>query len=185
MQRVQAAKIDESHPLFQKLKAITSQMGFVLNDSLIMAHRPEIADAFSGLTESILRQGSLSGELKRMIGLVASLARTCRYCSSHTSYSAEKLQVAPEKIQAIWDFENSMLFSAKEKVALRLAYKASMSPNQSEMDDFTEMKNYYSSEEIVEIVSTISFYAFLNTFNQTLATEIEAKPLASLEQFEK
>jgi len=185
MQRIQGPNITDQHPLFDKLHAIETQMGFMLNDSLIMAHRPEIATAFAGLTESILYKGGVSGELKRMIGLVSSLARACRYCSSHTAYSAEKLQVPEEKIKAIWDFENSELFHLKEKAALRLAYKASMSPNQSEVKDFEELKNYYSDEAIVEIVSTISFYAFLNNFNQTLATEIETTPLSVLEKFEK
>ena len=181
MQRIKAVELVSGHPLFETLKAIESQTGFMFNDGLLMAHTPEIATAFAQLSKSILFSGTIEPGMKRLIGLIVSLSSGCQYCMSHTAYSADKLQVAQSKIEAVWDYESSDEFSPKEKAMLRLASKASMHPNAAEERDVDALKIYLSDAEVVELVSLISFYGFLNRFNQTLATEMESKPKAILQ----
>ena len=45
-------------------------------------------------------------------------------------------------------------------------------------EDFDRLKQHYNEEEIVEIVSVIALFGFLNRWNSTLATELEAMPAA-------
>ncbi len=43
---------------------------------------------------------------------------------------------------------------------------------------FEALSSFYSEQEIVELVAVISMFGFLNRWNDTMATELEAGPLA-------
>ena len=51
-------------------------------------------------------------------------------------------------------------------------------PNAVEDAHFTALRQHFSEEEIVDLVSVISLFGWLNRWNDTLATELEAGPLA-------
>ncbi len=151
-------------------------MGFIPNDGLTMAYKPAVLKAFLGLVQSIYAPGKVDGGLKRLIGLITSNAAGCQYCQAHAANAANEQSIAKDKINAIWEFESSDLFSPAEKAALMVALKAGMSPNEVSDSDFDDLKKYYDSEQIIEIVSVISMYGFLNRWNATLQTELEDKP---------
>ena len=174
-QRIQAPEIHEDHPLYSNLNSINEQMGFDLNDAKLMAYVPDIAKAFAMLTHETIHKGRLEISLKRMMGLISSLSAGCRYCASHTSYTATKYGVDKSKLNAIWEFEQSDLFTLKERAALRLALQSGMMPNQVDAKTILDLQLYYSDTEIVELVSVLSLYGYLNRFNQTLNTEVEAE----------
>ena len=170
-------KQDIKSPEIKKMMEVASEkMGFISNDILIMAHQPEMLKASAGLIHSVLHDGSVDPGLKRLIGYIVSTSSGCMYCSAHTNYTARFYNVDESKIREAWNFENSTLFSSSEKAALRLAHHSSMTPNGSTKEDFENIKNYYSDDEVVEIVFTISLYAFLNRFNSTMKTDLEKEP---------
>jgi alkylhydroperoxidase family enzyme len=70
------------------------------------------------------------------------------------------------------------LFTEDERAALRFAQSAAAVPNAVSDEDFVEMGRYFTEEQIVEILGVIAFYGFLNRWNDTLATELESKPLS-------
>ena len=45
------------------------------------------------------------------------------------------------------------------------------------------MKRHYSDAQIVDIVAVIALFGFLNRFNDTMATELEASPIAVGQRF--
>lgn len=159
--------------LFKNAEAF---MGFLPNDGLIMAHKPAMLTSFFELAKAVYAEGKIDSGLKRMIGYISSAASGCMYCSAHTMYGANKQGVSAEKLEALWDFKNSALFSNAEKAALNLALKGSMIPNQTEDEDFKVLKQYYDDEGIVEIVGVIAMFGFLNRWNATLNTQIEDAP---------
>lgn len=169
------SEVPELQPVF---KAGEKIMGFVPNDGLTMAYKPAILKAFLGLVQSIYAPGKVDDGLKRLIGLITSNAAGCQYCQAHAANAANEQSIAKDKINAIWEFESSDLFTAAEKAALMVALKAGMSPNEVSDEDFNNLKEYYDNEEIIEIVSVISMYGFLNRWNATLQTDLEAKPKA-------
>jgi hypothetical protein len=81
---------------------------------------------------------------------------------------------------------NSLLTMAHRpdilRAALRLARDGAVTPNAVEDQRFEELKAHYDAEEIVELVATIAMFGFLNRWNDTLATELEASPLAFAQQ---
>ena len=165
--------------LFDKAKNI---MGFESVDALIMAHCPDMLRSTSGWITSILQKGNIDPGLKRLIGYICSTATGCQYCTAHTNYTARFYQIDEEKMKNVWNFESSDLFTPSEKAALQLAKASSEQPNGATEKDFDLLRQFYTKNEIVEIVFTISLYAFLNKFNSTMNTELEDAPRELLEK---
>jgi uncharacterized peroxidase-related enzyme len=154
------------------------RMGFLPNSQLIMARRPEILRAFAQLAGAINGPSSTIGpELRNLVSQMASRAAGCGYCMAHTAHTAHRLGISDAKEEALWKYETSPLFSAAERAALRVAQGAAQVPNAVTDEDFAALKNFYSDEQIVDIVAVIALFGFLNRFNDTMATELEASPL--------
>jgi len=164
--------------------AAESRMGFVPNSQLILAHRPEIVRAFAQLGAAINGPSStISPQLRNLISQMASRAAGCGYCMAHTTHTAARVGISAEKENALWEFETSTLFSAAERAALRVAQGAAQVPNAVTDADFAELKKHYSEAQIVDIVAVIALFGFLNRFNDTMATELEASPIEAGKQF--
>ena len=154
-----------------------ARMGFVPNSMLTMAHWPELVQSFTPLVATVLGGGTLPQDLKQMIAAVVSSAAGCRYCEAHTTHgSAEKMGVSEEKVAKVWEFQTSNLFSDAERAALDLALAAGQVPNAATDAHFEALRAHYDEREIVEIVAVISVFGFLNRWNDTMATTLEAEP---------
>ena len=150
--------------------------GFLPNSILTMARRPEIARVFMEMNRVVLYEGSVPEELKMLVSLISSQASGCRYCQAHMGNLAAIYGNSRERIENLWDFETSELFSDAERAALRLGMHAGMVPNQVRPADFDELRRHFSDEEIVELVATISLFGYLNRWNDTMGTQLEELP---------
>ncbi len=150
--------------------------GFVPNSILTMSRRPAIARAFMALNQAVLYEGTVPEELKMLVSLIASQAAGCRYCQAHMANLASIYEACDERIAAVWEFQTSSLFTDAERAALRLAYKASLVPNEAAQADFDELAKYFDEGQIVEIVATVALFGYLNRWNDTMATELETLP---------
>ena len=145
----------------------------------VMAHRPRVLEQFQGFFGAIMREGDVDPGLKQMVAHVVSRSAGCRYCQAHTGHFAHTLAgVEIAKIEAVWEFERSPLFSEAERAALRLAAAAGLAPNGATDGHFEELHEHYSESEIVEIVAVVSMFGFLNRFNDTLANDLEDDAIA-------
>lgn len=163
----------EFEPTFELVEAV---MGFVPSSLLAMGRWPELLRSFSGLAGTVLGPGAVEPGLKNLVSFVSSNASGCRYCQAHTSHSAAHQGVSLEKIDAAFEFETSPLFDDRERAALRLARDASLVPNLVEDGHFEELRKHFDDREIVELTSVISLFGYLNRWNDTVATELEALP---------
>ena len=167
-------QLGEFEPFFQMVE---QTMGFVPNSMLTMGRRPEILRGFAALAGSVLGPGQIGAELKQLVAFVASNAAGCRYCQAHTSHGAVRAGASEEKLDAAFAYASSELFSGAERAALRLANDAAIVPNAVSDEHFEELRKHFSDEQIVELVAVISLFGWLNRWNDTLATELEAEPL--------
>ena len=157
-------------------------MGFVPNSMKIMARRPALMAGFMALSGALLGpESNVPADLRQMIAHVTSRAAGCKYCQAHTSEQAERKGVGAAKIDALWDYENSDLFTEAERAALRLADAAGRVPNDATDAHFTQLKTHFDEDQMVEIVGVIALFGFLNRWNDTLATTLEDSPLAFAE----
>ncbi len=155
-------------------------LGFRPNDALIMARHPALMDAVGALVGALYGAGAVDPALKRLIGEATSKAAGCFYCSAHAAKGAKTLGVDAARIEAVWNFEDSDLFTDAERAAIRVAMKSGMSPNETTDEDFAELKRHFSDDEIVEIVGVIAMFGFLNRWNSTLQTELEPAPCGAI-----
>jgi uncharacterized peroxidase-related enzyme len=167
---------DELPELAPMLQMVEASMGFLPTSMMTMAHWPELSQAFGGLGATILNSGELDPGLKQLIAFAVSNAAGCRYCQAHTAQSAQKNNVSLEKIQAVFEFERSALFSDQEKAALRVAVHAGMVPNAVEAKHMTVLSQHFSDKQAIEVVAVISLFGFLNRWNDTMATTLESAP---------
>lgn len=170
-------EISDLEPLFS---AVENAMGFLPNSMLLMAQRPEIAQAFAQLAMVLVGPGSGLPDpgLKQLLAHVASRASGCQYCMAHTAHSAEKAGENAERIEHVREFATDPRFTVAERAALTVARGAASVPNSVTDADFDELQKHYNDDEILEIMGVVSLFGFLNRWNDTLATELEASPLA-------
>jgi uncharacterized peroxidase-related enzyme len=173
MSQISKKDRDQLPALAPLLDMVEASMGFVPNSMLTMAHWPELLGAFGGLGATVLQTGELEPELKQLIALVSSRAGGCQYCQAHTSHSAHRAGAGEDKIAAAFDFEQSPLFTERERAALRFAWHAALQPNATEPDHFASLNPFFSEREVVEMVAVVSLFGFLNRWNDTMATELE------------
>ena len=155
------------------------RLGFIPNSQRIMAHKPELIAAYNELAKAVMlaTEKSISSDLKYMVANASRLAAGCKYCQAHTGGASNLRGVDAEKVAAIFSFETSDLFSKAEKSALRFAQSASSVPNMATEEDFQDLAQHFTEYQIVEIIAVVSMFGFLNRWNDTLATPLEAEPI--------
>ncbi len=166
----------EDPDIRERFQHYADTRGFTPNSIRTMARRPGIVKAFMQLNQAVLYEGTVSEELKMLVSLIASQAVGCRYCESHMANLSSIYSASDARIAAVWEFETSELFSAAERAALRLALHAALVPNQATQADFDAAAEHFDDGQIVEIVAAASLFGFLNRWNDTMATELEAHP---------
>ncbi|HUB40852.1 MAG TPA: carboxymuconolactone decarboxylase family protein [Streptosporangiaceae bacterium] len=177
MTRVRPVDRESAPDLEETFASVEQHLGVLPNSTLTMAHRPEIMRSFAKLNEAVMGPGEVTQDLKQMVAAVVSTAAGCRYCQAHTSQVATIRGVPVEKVRALWDYPTSTQFTPAERAALAVAQAAGVTPNCVTGEMTAELARYFSTSQIVEIVAVISLFGFLNRWNDTLATELEALPL--------
>jgi len=162
--------------VFQVTEAV---MGFVPNSMLVMARDPDLLAAFAQLSAIILiRPGQIDPGLKALIMYVVSRTAGCQYCAAHTGNLAALHGVPAPKVEQAFQFETSAEFTDAERSALRFTQAAGQTPNAVRELHFQELRRHFSEDQIMEMVATLALMAFLNRWNDTLATSLEAAPSA-------
>lgn len=164
-----------SSPEVARLAAFFDEtLGFTPNSVLTMQRRPGIAEAFINLNKAVMaNQGRLTSEQKRLLGYLASMVAGCRYCQAHTILAAERYGATQERLDAIWDYQTSPLFSDAERAAFDFAVAAANVPNQVDAEIARALYKHWNEGEIVEMLGVISLFGFLNRWNDSMGTSIE------------
>jgi alkylhydroperoxidase family enzyme len=197
MSHISPRSPDEVAFLAPVLEATRRQIGFLPNSLLTMAHMPHVALAF-GLLMSTIRGGDLKAayaaiadnvpaaddpqlnvepQLLQLAAFAVSVGAGCRYCQAHTSHTLEKMPTMPqEKLDQLLLFETSPLYSPRERAVVALALTAAESPNGTRDQHFTALREHFTDRQIVQLVAILGLFGFLNRWNDTLATTLEAAP---------
>jgi|TARA_B100000530_G_scaffold251850_1_gene165978 uncharacterized peroxidase-related enzyme len=156
------------------VKFFNETLGFCPNSVLTMQRRPNIAKAFVELNMAVMENhGQLTSEFKRLIAFVSSNTAGCRYCQAHTIRAAERYGSTSERLEHVWDFKNQDFFTDAEKAALQFAQEASIFPVNVAEDTEKQLHNFWSDDDIVEIMGVIALFGYLNRWNDVMATSIE------------
>ena len=178
MNRLEPLPLDSLNELQDTFNSFKERMGFIANSGLIMARRPKILNALGKLAAAVFdkEESTVPYSLKSCMGQIASLTTGCLYCQAHFANNTLISGVDGEKLENLWDFERSELFSDEERSALRFAMAASQIPNGVTDEHFDDLKRHWDDGQIVEILATVCYVAFLNRWNDSLATTLEDRP---------
>ncbi len=135
--------------------------------------------AFGDLVESIFGpDGVVDPKTKQLVAFMVSHASGCQYCVAHTGSTTARMGIPAEKLEAIWDYQSSHLFNDAERAALDVAVASGCIPNEVTDDMFANLRAHWRDDQIVEIIGVIGMFGFLNRWNDTFATPLEAEPIA-------
>ena len=180
MSRISPRRREDSPELEDVFERAERALGFVPNSFFVMARSPGILRAFSRLSREVIGvPGKVPLPLKRLVSYMASRTAGCQYCSAHTAENAAAIDGVPaEKIEAIFDYETSPLFTEAERAALRMAQLAAAVPSAVADEDMDALKEHFDEDQIVELVAAVCLFGWLNRWNDTMATGLEERPLA-------
>ena len=158
-------------------------LGFAPNSVLTMMRRPALARAFTELNRAVMdNQGRVTAELKRLVGHLASHIAGCRYCEAHTIRAAARFGADagddPARLDAVWAFRTSPLFTPAEKAALEFACAAASVPGAVTAQIAADLRQHWDDGEIVELTGVVALFGYLNRWNDAMATELEAPAAA-------
>lgn len=128
-----------------------------------------------GELHGVIFLSSPSIEINMMTFTVASLAAGCRHCQAHGAYGLDRIGLPIEKIQALWSFETSDLFTDRERAALRLGLAGGTSPSAVEAQHHTDIRQHFSDEEARTLIAVVAMSGFMNRYNDTLVTVTDAE----------
>jgi uncharacterized peroxidase-related enzyme len=152
-------------------------LGFVPNSLLTMQRQPQMVKGFGALTKAMMSpDGGVDLGLMRLVAHFASRAAGCQYCEAHSLVAAKIHDVPQDKLDAIWDYQTSPLYTDAERVALDFALAAGSVPNAVDAELFARMREHWEEAQIVQILGAVCLYGFLNRWNDSMETDLEDEP---------
>jgi alkylhydroperoxidase family enzyme len=166
-------ELEEDFAIFERI------LGFVPNSLLTMQRRPKMVTGFGELTNAVMDpDGVVDLGFMRLVAHFASRAAGCQYCEAHSLIAAEIHGIEQEKLDAIWEYQTSPLYTEAERVALDFSLAAGAVPNAVDSEIMGRMKQHWTEDQIVQILGAVCLYGFLNRWNDSMATELEDSPTA-------
>lgn len=179
MPRLQPLPPETTPELKSHFDFFLSTLGFTPNSVLTMQRKPRLVQAFAQLNAAVMDPaGEVELGFRRLIGHVASKAAGCLYCQAHTLLGAQNFGVSEAKLAEVWNYATSTHYTPRERVALDFALAAAAQPNEVTDELFARLREHWSENEVVEILGVVAMFGFLNRWNDTMATPLEAVPTA-------
>ena len=174
MARLSPLPIEHTPELRDHFNFFVGTLGFVPNSVLTMQRRPKLVMALAALNGAVMDpDGEVELGFRRLVGHFASKAAGCQYCMAHTVLGAKNFGIDDARLEALWEYASSPLFTDAERVALEFASAAAQIPNAVTDDLFRRLQEHWTDNQIVELLGVIALFGFLNRWNDTMATPIE------------
>ncbi len=184
MALVQPLTADADKEVARLAEFFNETLGYCPNSVLTMQRRPAIAQAFINLNKAVMdNQAGVTSELKRLIGYVTSRVAGCQYCQAHTIRAAQRYGGSDERLEAIWDFRSSPLYTDAECAALEFAIAASSIPNAVDDEIASNLREHWDEGEIVEILGVVALFGYLNRWNDSMGTTLEEPAAADGDRY--
>jgi len=143
--------------------------GQVLIPSLVWAKSPSIFISLALLYGAIDRKSSpISPELRSLITVRVSQINWCRFCVDINSATLIKRSGNDAKCLELDNWQESTMFSDKERAALSYAEKVTYTDQHPDDAGFVELKKHFTEQAIMELTALIAFQNMSSKFNSAL-----------------
>jgi uncharacterized peroxidase-related enzyme len=143
--------------------------GAVLNPTRWWGRMPRLfwlVALFVGYLER--RKARLSPALRALLITRVSQLCHCAFCIDANSLRLAERSGTLDKVQAVGNWQHSVLFSEQERAALAFAEAVTATPPQLTEGIRTEVKRHFSDETISEMTALIAFQNLSARFNAAL-----------------
>jgi len=173
MARVQKVEKKTARPEIQNLfEKMEKGGGRIINIQKVVANAPKIGRDFLRLGNAILMKGKLSPALRELAILrVGDLSQANYELTQHVPIGLAA-GLSQKQIDDIGNWENSNLFSDKERAVLRYTDEVTVNIRVSD-HTFSLIKEFFDEEEIVELTVTIGYYGMVCRILEALQVELE------------
>jgi len=130
----------------------------------VMAHNPKILKEFTELFKVVMGEGEIDPSLRWKIAFVVSDSLKCPFCVDVTGKMLKTLGASEEILGKIKEGKD---LPEKEKQVLALVREVTLKANICTPELFDKLKENFSEQEIVEIVSIVGLFNYINRFNNT------------------
>lgn len=160
---------------------VENDLGFVPNFIKTLAHSPELLRPVAELYRAALAgPSSLGDRLRELVILKTCQMDKCKATVEEHTRKAIEAGVTQEQLDAIADYAASDLFSYYEKDALSLAEQVLTCPDEIPEDAFwTQLDNHFTSDQVVEMITLISFFNMVNRLLLALSVAPDEVPVAA------
>jgi len=131
----------------------------------VMAHSPKIVKEFTELFKVIMGEGKIEPLLRWKIAFVVSNSLKCPFCVNVTGKMLKSLGASKEDIEKI---KQGKAKTQNEKEVLALVKEVTLKAYVCTPELLEELKKDFSEAEIIEVVSIIGLFNYINRFNNTL-----------------
>lgn len=107
--------------------------------------------------------------LRALVQLRISQINWCAFCVDLMSASAIERAVAPDQLEALAAFEESALFSGREKAALAYAQAVTDPARPVDPPVFERLRAHFGEQEILELTALAAFQNMTSKFNAALS----------------
>ncbi len=154
---------------------VSRYYGMVPKLQQAMAPIPEITDALWTLSQSTMKEGTLSEELKRAFFTVTAAAGECDYCVAAHMLALYRLGWSNEECVEIIEGGPSSRLSEKENAALDFARTVAARPAAVTDEQVASLRETgWTDAEIVEMVAVVALLKYTSTMATALGVPFEA-----------
>ena len=101
---------------------------------------------------------------------------------AHNAGGSLRSGIKEDKLAAVWEYRTSTLFTEAERIALDFAIAAASQPNDVTDELFAHLLQHWTEGQVVEITALISYFGFMNRWNDKMATPLEEEPIEVAEK---
>ena len=143
--------------------------GAVLDSALLWARAPKVFLGVAFLYGMIDRKHSpLHPGLRSLVTVRVSQLNGCRFCVDINSATLLKRGVSVGKVEALDVWQQSALFSDRERVALEYAEAVTLRSDAIDEHLMERLKRHFDDDAIIELTALIAFQNLSSKFNSAL-----------------
>ena len=147
---------------------------------VIYSRKPSLLKIAGSIDKFQRSRMRIPDDLRLLIKASASMYNGCAFCQDLAHAQAPQQRIGPERFKHLSEIDNEAApFSAAERAALRLVREYATERAVSQRT-FENLEQYFTDEQIVDIVIANGFEQMFNAWN--IPFEIESDHLASLQQ---
>lgn len=119
------------------------------------------------------RRSPIEPALRSLLMVRVSQINWCEFCVDLNSANALARHVAATKLEQLRDYEQSPLYSDRERAALAYADAATDSTRRPDVAQITRLQRYFDDDAIIELTAIIAFQNLSSKFNAALGVRAQ------------